>query len=133
MAYTWAERGENLEQAEEYARRAVKKAQKDIYILDTLGWVLFKKGQYKQAVEILEKAHALNPSVSIVSEHLGDVYSKLNMNAKAKQQFLRAVENEENVAKQQEIRNKLAQVADRIKGVRVPSSVEFGLNTDVSP
>lgn len=133
LAYTWAERGENLEQAEEYARRAVKKAQKDIYILDTLGWVLFKKGQYKQAVEILEKAHALNPSVSIVSEHLGDVYNKLNMNAKAKQQFLRAVENEESVAKQKEIRNKLAQVEDKIKGVRVPSSVEFGLNTDVSP
>lgn len=142
LAYTWAERGENLAQAETYARRAAAKEQKDVFILDTLGWVLFKKGSYREAIEVLERAHLMQPQVSIISEHLGDIYSKLNMNAKARVLFIKAVENEADTGRKEEIRSKLTRVEDQLKdvrtpsslkGVRTPSSIEAGSDTGVSP
>src|SRR5690606_18490900 len=56
LAYTWAERGENLKEAEELARKALKLEPKDGYIMDTLGWVLFKQGQIEESIKMLEAA-----------------------------------------------------------------------------
>lgn len=133
LAYTWAERSENLELAETYARKAVAKEPKDVFILDTLGWVLFKKGSYSEAIEMLEKAHLMHPEVSIVSEHLGDVYSKLDMNAKARALFIRAFESEADHTRKAEIRTKLSLVENRIKSLRAPSSIGSAPETDGSP
>lgn len=126
LAYTWAEAGKDLELAESYARKAAAKEVGDAFILDTLGWVLFKKGKFKEAVEVLEKAHALQPDVSIISEHLGDVYIKLNMQSKARLLFLRAAEGEDNTERKNEINTKLTQIESDLKNLRLPSSVEPG-------
>ena len=133
LAYTWAETGKDLEMAESYARKAVTKESGDAFILDTLGWVLYKKGKFKEAVEVLEKAHSMQPDVSIISEHLGDVYIKLNMHSKARLLFLKAAEGEDNTDRKNEINSKLTQVESDLKNLRLPSSIESGSVKDGSP
>ena len=133
LAYSWAESGENLDKAESYARQAANQEKDDAYILDTLGWVMFKKGDYKKAIEILEKAHAMQPEVGIIAEHLGDAYLKVNMHEKARAKLLRAEELESDEARKKEIQQKLARVESLIKGARVPSSVSADLRPQETP
>jgi len=42
--------------------------------MDSLGWVYFKTGDYKNAIVYLEKASELNPQNAVISDHLGDAY-----------------------------------------------------------
>ncbi|MBC8187872.1 MAG: tetratricopeptide repeat protein [Proteobacteria bacterium] len=87
IGYSWAERGENLEEAEMLIRRALKISPGDGYITDSLGWVyykmaeiLFEKSRTDEALRLLDRAHRqliqaaeLTGGDSVVSEHLGDV------------------------------------------------------------
>lgn len=133
LAYTWAEKNEQLELAENYARKAVKNEKQDAFILDTLGWVLFKKGEFKEAIQVLEKAHAMQPQVSIISEHLGDVYFHVDQHEKAQISFKKAVESEEDSDRKAQIQAKWDEVSSKLKGARVPSSVGLDAKTNESP
>lgn len=133
LAYTWAEMGNELELAETYARKAVEKEKEDAFILDTLGWVLFKKGKFKEAAAILDKAHEMQPKASIILEHLGDVYAKLNRNDKARNLFIQAEEFEEDSTRKKEIKLKLSLLEGELNEIRKPSSIDSGLKTSGSP
>lgn len=134
LAYTWAETGENLDQAEAYAKLAVLNEKNDAFILDTLGWVLYKKGNFKKAVEVLEKAHSLQPEASIISEHLGDVYMKLNKVEKARAQFIKAETFEADLSRKQLINNKLISLESefKVQKQREPASIQLDSNTPSS-
>ncbi len=132
LAYTWAESGQNLDKAESYARLAANKEKTDAFILDTLGWVLYKRGEYKRAAEVLEKAHLLQPDVGIISEHLGDVYIKLNKTEKARAQFLKAESVEADSNHRQEINKKLSSM-NTPKSDRMPASAVTGSDKLESP
>lgn len=132
LAYSWAEMNTELELAEKYARFAVKKEKDDAFIMDTLGWVLFKKGNYKEAAEVLEKAHALQPTVGIIAEHLGDIYSKSEKYEKAWTYFLKAVENEQDPTKRKDIEHKMSQIEASVKN-RKPASNPGETNTADTP
>jgi tetratricopeptide (TPR) repeat protein len=100
LAYHWADRNKNLEQAERLIRKALdldKKqrtgaafpasdAEKDnAAFIDSLGWVLFRRGKLDEARAELEKAAALSGGDDdpVVYDHLGDVYHRLGEKAKA--------------------------------------------------
>ncbi|MDX9730792.1 MAG: tetratricopeptide repeat protein [Bdellovibrionales bacterium] len=91
LAYTYAEAGEELDQAEKLARRALELKPQDGYIMDTLGWVMFKKGQFEAAVKVLEDAHRLQPDEAIIADHLGDAYYYFRMPERAKRYYEKAV------------------------------------------
>jgi tetratricopeptide (TPR) repeat protein len=87
LGYLYAEQGKNLEKAESMIRKALlEKADEKAY-LDSLGWVLFKRGKVQEALEPLEKAaekmrdevaqEGSLPDATIL-EHLGDVYFQLH-------------------------------------------------------
>ena len=44
------------------------------HIIDSLGWVYFKIGEYDKSIEYLEQASDLNPGNAVISDHLGDAY-----------------------------------------------------------
>ncbi len=132
LAFSWAELNLDLEQAERYARQAVAKEKEDAFILDTLGWVLFKKGQFKEAAEVLEKAHSLQPSVGIIAEHLGDIYSKVQKFDKARSYFLKAVESETDPDKKKDIQQKMSQIESSLKN-RSPASAVSDENKSGTP
>jgi len=77
VGYTWAERGEKLDRAEEFIRRALAVEPQNPQYIDSLGWVFYQKGLYDIARLHLEKAYHLMPEEPEIMEHLGDVYAKL--------------------------------------------------------
>ncbi len=82
LGYLYAEHGKNLEKAEEMIRKALKEDDESAAYLDSLGWVLYKRGKYKEALEAMKKAaermlvERAEPDHTIL-EHLGDVYFQL--------------------------------------------------------
>lgn len=110
LAFTYAEKGENLDEAEKLARRAIELDPKDGYILDTLGWVLHKKGDYKESVKYLEAAQRLQPTVAVIAEHLGDSYLKLSLIEKASVMYKKAIDLETDSKKIEELNQKLSSI-----------------------
>ncbi len=53
LAYAFAERGENLNEAVVLARRAVQLEPRVAVMEDTLGWAYFKSGMLEQAEETM--------------------------------------------------------------------------------
>jgi tetratricopeptide (TPR) repeat protein len=86
LGYLYADQGKNLEQAEAMIRKAVEADPTNFAYLDSLGWVLFKRGKIKEALSPLEKA-AMDPrggSDPTIQDHLGDIYFRLKEYTKAK-------------------------------------------------
>lgn len=86
LGYLYADQGKNLEKAEQMIRKALQEEPDSSAYLDSLGWVLFKRGKVEEAVAPLEQAvKNLNAGGdATIYEHLGDVYLRLNETAKAK-------------------------------------------------
>jgi Flp pilus assembly protein TadD len=78
IGYLLAERGKDLDEAERLVRRALELRPDTGSFLDSLGWILFQRGDYPRAVEVLEKAVALEPEEPVILEHLGDAYHRLS-------------------------------------------------------
>ncbi len=83
VGYIYAELGINLDEAESLIKEALKHSPDDGYITDSLGWVYYKKGRYKDALKLLKKAVDLAPDDPVILEHLGDVYLKMTNKKKA--------------------------------------------------
>lgn len=124
LAYTYAEIGVDLPVAEQLARKALSFEPTDGFVMDTLGWILFKQGKNSEAIVILEKASTHQPSESIIAEHLGDAYYKQKLIQKAKQMYLRAVQLEDDETKQEILRAKILAIDDKtnIMVERMPAS-----------
>ncbi len=120
LAYTYAEQNKELDEAEAMVRRALELQPNDGYILDTLGWVLFKKGDTAEAVKALEAAYKAQPGESVIAEHLGDAYYKLQLPEKAKRMYQRAAETETNDANARKIRNKIVSIDQQQQTVGLP-------------
>ncbi|OGV45570.1 MAG: hypothetical protein A2017_12205 [Lentisphaerae bacterium GWF2_44_16] len=91
IAYLWANQGKNLDRALVFAREAVALAPKNGEFADTLGWVLYKRGEYKEAAAEMERALKLLPGEPIFQDHLGDICLKLGENEKALQLWTSAL------------------------------------------
>jgi tetratricopeptide (TPR) repeat protein len=74
LGYSWIEQRTNLDEALAMIQKAVEQRPDDGYIVDSLGWALYKLGRYKDAIEWLEKAAALIPEDPTINDHLGDAY-----------------------------------------------------------
>jgi tetratricopeptide (TPR) repeat protein len=90
LGYSWVELRRNLDAARAMIERAVALRPEDGYITDSLGWVLYRLGDYAGAVEWLEKAVALEPVDPVINDHLGDAYWKVGRRLEAEFQWKRA-------------------------------------------
>ena len=73
LGYTLTDRTRRHEEAESYIRRALALDPDNAAIVDSMGWVLYKLGQYEQALEYLKRAYALqnDPEIAL---HLVEVW-----------------------------------------------------------
>jgi tetratricopeptide (TPR) repeat protein len=109
LGYLWADQGKNLEEAEKLIRAALdldRKQKKtgahveadsdedNAAYLDSLGWVLFKRGRVAAARTEMEKACRLPEGADdpVVWDHAGDVYYKGGETERAKSAWQKAVE-----------------------------------------
>jgi tetratricopeptide (TPR) repeat protein len=123
VAYSLAERGSQLDEAEVMAQKAYSLQQEDPFIIDTLGWVYYKKGDFQKALPLIEKAHQLSPDVAIIAEHLGDVYAKLNKDSKAKNAYLKAQDQESDRERLKILRNKITVLEKQNGTIRSPAQL----------
>jgi tetratricopeptide (TPR) repeat protein len=83
LGYSLADRNINLNEAKLLIQTAHKLSPNDHYILDSLGWVEYRLGNYELAIEYLRKAHAIQQDPEI-SAHLGEVLWKQGLEEEAK-------------------------------------------------
>nr|WP_254444964.1 tetratricopeptide repeat protein [Ruegeria atlantica] len=112
LGYSLVERREKLDEALEMIERAVAARPDSGYIVDSLGWVLFRLGRYHEAVEHMERAVELMPVDPVVNDHLGDVYWAVGRAREAEFQWKRALsfidpEDTDSEADPERIRRKL--------------------------
>jgi Flp pilus assembly protein TadD len=74
LGFAWADRGENLKQALTLLQKATLLDPQNGAVIDSLGWVHYRLGDYYQAVHELELAAALDAADPEVNDHLGDAY-----------------------------------------------------------
>lgn len=72
LGYTLADRTERYDEAYAYIQRAYELSPNDFYILDSMGWVLYRLGKLDESIVFLKKALALKNDPEIAA-HLGEV------------------------------------------------------------
>ena len=107
LGYLWADQGKNLAVAEDMIRKAidldrVQRRRSPSYTaledkdnsayIDSLGWVLFRRGQIEEARKELERATTLGDDDPAIYDHLGDVYNRLNLRGEAARAWQRSLE-----------------------------------------
>jgi tetratricopeptide (TPR) repeat protein len=121
IGYSLAERGQNLDLAEQYVTRALQTRPDDGYIVDSLGWVFYMRAQpllragrvgearalLERSLRELERARELTGGDPVISEHLGDVYRSLDQKRRALEHYEEALALEPRDGEQPELKPKL--------------------------
>ena len=90
-SYLSGTQGINLGRARKMIERAVELRPNDGYIVDSLGWVLYRLGDFRAAVEQLERAVELRSQDPTINDHLGDAYWRVGRQNEARFQWRRAL------------------------------------------
>jgi tetratricopeptide (TPR) repeat protein len=72
LGYSYADRNTRLGEARKLVERALELSPEDYFIIDSLGWVLYRQGDLKGALEQLRRAYEGRPDAEI-GAHLGEV------------------------------------------------------------
>ncbi|MEZ5912649.1 MAG: tetratricopeptide repeat protein [Paracoccaceae bacterium] len=107
LGYSYVEMQENLDEALAMIEKAVELSPESGFIVDSLGWVLYRLGRYDEAVAKMERAVELMPVDAIVTDHLGDVYWAVGRKLEARFQWRRALSFDPEEKELQRIRRKL--------------------------
>jgi tetratricopeptide (TPR) repeat protein len=76
LAYSWIEQGVKIKKSLGMLEKANQLRSNDPFIIDSLGWALFKLERYKESKDYLQMAVRLMPGDPIVNDHFGDVLWK---------------------------------------------------------
>ena len=72
LAYSWIEKGINIEKSLKMLEEANNLKKNDGYIIDSLGWALFKLKKFKEAKIYLQQAVKIMPADPVINDHFGD-------------------------------------------------------------
>ena len=73
LGYIMADHHRNLAEAKEFIQRALALDDKDPNILDSMGWVLYRQGNLKEALAYILRA-AKQSDAAEIAAHLGEIY-----------------------------------------------------------
>ncbi len=91
LGFTLADRNERLSEAKEYILKAAALLPNDPAILDSLGWLYYRMGEYDEAIKWLQKAFAKYKDAEIAA-HLGEVLWEDGQTEKARSVWQQGVE-----------------------------------------
>lgn len=77
LGYSWADRNIRLPEAHALITRALSLQPDDPFIMDSLGWVLYRQGKSAESLPILERAYSIKADPEIAA-HLGELLWSLN-------------------------------------------------------
>lgn len=142
LAYNWADAGLNLAEAERRLRYAVSQAPRNGAFLDSLGWVLYKKGDSVSAIKWLTRAAgAGDEDDPVILDHLGDALWRVGRGAEALEHWRRAqslaeraVADEEGLVRAEDRRvvKSAAEKIARAQGGQEPPVAPLGVSVEPS-
>ena len=91
LGYTLADRTDRLQEAETYVKRAMELKPDSFYVLDSMGWVQFRKGNIPEAIKYLRRSMELNSDPEVAA-HLGEVLWASGDHAAARDTWKHALE-----------------------------------------
>jgi len=91
LGYSWVEKGVNIDRAREMIEKALSQRPTSGFMVDSLGWLFFRTGQYDKAVAEMERAIELTPDDATINSHLGDTLSAVGRIDEARYQWRRAL------------------------------------------
>ena len=101
LGYSLADRNQRLPEALKLITRALEIAPNDPFIMDSMGWIKFRLGDYVTAVQFLEKAYRVRPEADIAA-HLGEALWMLGQRDAAIEIWKKALAKEADNATLQE-------------------------------
>lgn len=82
LGYSLADRGERLDEAQQLIDKALQLTPNDPFILDSKGWLLYRRGDMTAALDVLQRALSLRADPEIAA-HYGEVLWMLGRQAEA--------------------------------------------------
>ena len=123
LGYLYADKGVQLEKAEQMIRKALAGRPNEINVLDSLGWVFYKQQRYREAGQIFQRLLRREDDEAdehpVIFDHAGDVYYRLGASQEALEFWSRALElAEKQESRTSEIRRILTGTPEKIKAVQ---------------
>jgi Tfp pilus assembly protein PilF len=113
LAWLYAESGENLDVALQLAQTATAAAPDVPEVMDTLGWVHYRKNDFLRAIPFFEKSVEKVPENASYRYHLGLAYLKSGDEARGRATLKQALAANPDAATAAEIRRLLGEPAPR--------------------
>jgi tetratricopeptide (TPR) repeat protein len=95
LGYLLADRGMRLEYARDLLERVIGIEPNNAAYLDSYGWVLFRLGEYQEAVRYLKMAAEIG-SDWVIYDHLGDAYQVIGDTDRAREWWQKALDLQPN-------------------------------------
>lgn len=92
LGYTFADTNRNLDEAQDLLEQALELEPDNPYILDSVGWYLYRVGDYQASVEYLMRAYERMPDPEVAA-HLGEVLWMKGRRAEATEVWLKALKD----------------------------------------
>src|SRR5262245_16711573 len=110
LAVLYSEHFGQLDKAYDLAQKA-KEAANEPHIADTLGWISFKRGDYRRALPLLQEGAAKLPNLPEIQFHLGMTYYMLGEEGPARDALQKAVDAPVDFPAKDQARRRLALLA----------------------
>jgi tetratricopeptide (TPR) repeat protein len=94
LGYIWADWNKNLDEAEKLIGKALAKEPDNVAYLDSMGWVVFRKGRLDEAFEYISKALEKDSPLpdAVILDHAGDIAAARGDKEEALRYWRRALE-----------------------------------------
>jgi tetratricopeptide (TPR) repeat protein len=125
LAYLYAERLNGLGKAYELAQKARALQPADAMVADTLGWILYRRGDYQQALVLLQESASKLPENPEVQFHLGMANYMMGQREAARTALQRATKSTEDFSGREEAQHRLALLGEGAGASKELSSDEL--------
>lgn len=134
LSYLYSERLGNLDKGYELAEKARQLAPRDPFTADTLGWVLYRRGEYQRALGLLLESASKMPGQPEIQLHLGLVQYMLGDESGARSALEQATNSTEEFSSKEEAGRHLAILAidPKTADAKVRADLEKKLQDDPS-
>jgi tetratricopeptide (TPR) repeat protein len=110
LAVLYSEHFGQLDKAYELAKKA-KEVANEPHIADTLGWIMYQRGDYNGALQLLQESAGKLPNVPEIQFHLGMTYYMLGEEGRARVALQNAVDASADFPAKDEARRRLSMLA----------------------
>ena len=129
LAVLYSEHLGQLDTAYDLAKRARELSPDDAHVADTFGWILFKRGDYRKALPLLQESAAKTPEAPEYLFHLGMAHYMLGEDEAARIALQRAAETGADFPGKDEARQRLSVLA--IDGRTANAAARTDLQNDL--